>query len=213
MSFEAPYVPWGRSTAVSQQLVPFLEWLLSRHAVQGGFTEIRVIGTDRRVQSAIVAIDDLARIPHWLAPVVDKAHVYFSLNPVDPRRHDRCALRPTRTAVRDDDVLAYSMMAIDIDAERHPRGRSASDGEKEAAREVGEKVREWLIRKGARPLVADSGNGVHLLVPLVPRYGEEIGQAARDARTLLRMLDKRFSTDRAHVDLSTFNPSRILKLY
>ncbi|MEQ1508383.1 MAG: hypothetical protein ABMB14_39495, partial [Myxococcota bacterium] len=81
------------------------------------------------------------------------------------------------------------------------------------ARAVADRVRAWLDGQGVDSLLADSGNGWHVLVPLVPAHGDDIAQAARDARTLLRWLDARFSTPTAKVDTSTFNPSRILKLY
>lgn len=205
---------WRRSEAVEQDLRPFLTWLLDRHAAQGGVTELRVIPRGGRgVLTAIVGPEDLDGIPDQLAAHVGVSNVYFGLNPVRPDRHPRHPLQPARQAVRDADVLAYSLLAIDIDPERHPRDRSASDAEKADALEVAEAVRGWLADRGARPVLADSGNGYHLLVPLVPAYDDELVQTAQDVRTLLRLLDQRFSTPGAHVDLCTFNPSRVLKLY
>lgn len=120
--------------------------------------------------------------------------------------------RVSRT-VRDEDILAYTLLVVDIDPVRKPAGRSASDAEKAAALEVANRVAAWFSEQGAPPLRADSGNGYHLLVPLVPAYGQDIAQAATDARTLLRQLDQWFSTPQAKVDTSTYNPGRILKLY
>ena len=79
--------PWRASEAVSQQLLPFLEWLLNRHAGMDGYTELRVIARGRGVHNAIVGPQDLHDIPDWLAPHVGEANIYFGLNPVSPEKH------------------------------------------------------------------------------------------------------------------------------
>ncbi|MEQ1501922.1 MAG: hypothetical protein ABMB14_06810 [Myxococcota bacterium] len=127
--------------------------------------------------------------------------------PGDPR------FQRVRTTTRDRDIQAVSLFVVDVDPVRTPRDRSATDDEKACALLVADAVAAWFEELGVRPLRADSGNGYHLVVPLVPAFAEDIGQAARDARTLLRWLDQRFSTDRARVDTSMFNPARIWKLY
>lgn len=214
-----------------EELRRFLSWLLPRHAELGGVTEIRILGRDGRsgVWSAMVGPEDLEdlvealtpggpprdRIPAGDHPRSGEANIYFSLQPVDPERWPRtgATLARVKRTTRDTDVRAYSMLVVDIDPERKPRGRSATDAEKDEARAVAKRVRGWFREQGVETVIADSGNGFHLLVPLVPGFDDEIGQYARDARTLLRWLDKRFSTPGAKVDTSTFNPSRILKLY
>lgn len=199
-----------------RDLRAFLAWILDRHASLGGSTELRVLGGPRGVWAAYGGPDDLdaiiAEIDRGPQPSVGEANYYFSLNPVRAGagrpRFDRA-----RTTTRDRDIHAYSMFVVDVDPERRPRDVSATADEKEAARQVAVAVEAWLRELGVQPMWADSGNGFHLLVPLVPAYGDEITDAARDARALLRWLDARFSTPRAKVDTSTFNPSRILKLY
>jgi hypothetical protein len=200
---------------VTDELRPFLSWLVERHAALGGVTELRVLGGSRGVWSAWIGPADLdeavEQLLHGPQPRVGNANVYFCMNPVatEPRpRFER-----VRTTTRDRDVRAYSTFVVDIDPERSPRDQPATDDEKARAAEVADAVQGWLCSVGAAPLRADSGNGVHLLVPLVPAFDDEVEQAARDAHTLLRWLDARFSTPEAHVDTSTFNPSRILKLY
>ena len=198
-------------------LVPFLEWILGRHARDGGVTEIRVLTTDRGTWATLAGPDDLDALvtaltsgPH---PRIGDANVYFGLQPARRPEQHRFGFRRVHRATRDADVHAYSLFAVDVDPEREPKGRSATDAEKAEARAVADRVREWLDGQGVDSLLADSGNGWHVLVPLVPAHGNDIAQAARDARTLLRWLDARFSTPTAKVDTSTFNPSRILKLY
>jgi hypothetical protein len=212
-------------------LPPFLAWLLDRHAALGGVSEVRILGrgTRKGVWSAYATPADLDAVVQALQPVAERpreripsgehprngeANIYFGLQAVTPAV-DRVwrGFRRARSTTRDRDVLAYCIMAVDIDPERQPRGRSATDAEKAEALAVAERVRAWLLELGAESMVADSGNGYHLLIPIVPAAGEDLPQAARDAKRLLRELDRRFSTPGAKVDTSTFNPSRILKLY
>ncbi len=210
---------WLGSAHVVDSTRPFLQWLTARHAEQGGFTEVRILGPDRRVFHAIIGPEDVEALLADIAPSetggahprVGQAHIYFAMNPVG-REWTRRRLHRTTRCVRDTDIHAYSMLAIDVDPVR-PAGEAATDAEWEAARDVGRAIATYLTQEGAEPIWADSGNGVHLLVPLVPAYQDMIPEAARQARRFLKQLDQRFSTDKAKVDLSTFNPSRILKLY
>lgn len=206
----------------------FLEWILERHAALGGSTEIRILGKGAGVWSALVGPADLdalidalrplgpaprAEIPRGDHPRIGEANIYFSLQAVAPGDPRGLPLRRVSRATKDKDVLAYSILVVDIDPERQPRDRSASDAEKAEALAVATRVAEWFREQGIRPMLADSGNGYHLLVPLVPAFGDEVRRRARATQSLLALLDSRFSTAGAKVDRSTFNPSRILKLY
>jgi hypothetical protein len=196
-------------------LRPFLSWLLERHDELGGVTEIRVLGGSRGVWSALATPGDLDEVVEQLVsgeqPHIGEANVYFCMNPVQAERRPR--FERVKTTTRDRDIHAYAMFVVDIDPERFPRDQPATEAEKAKAAEVADAVEDWLRSVGAPALRADSGNGYHLLVPMVPAFGDDIEQAARDARTLLRWLDAKFSTEDARIDTSTFNPSRILKLY
>ena len=165
-----------------EELRQFLSWLLPRHAALGGVTELRIIGRGQRsgVWACLVGPDDLddivaalaplkegprARIPGGDHPRSGEANIYFSLQPV--RRGDGqelgAQLVRVRRTTRDEDVLAYSLMVVDIDPERNPKGRSASNAEKAEARAVVLAVRAWFREQGVDALIADSGNGYHLV--------------------------------------------------
>ena len=220
---------WADSPWANDHLRPFLRWLLPRHAALGGLTELRLLrkGRGKGTWSGFFGPEDVESIVEQLAPVgeprqriprgdhprVGEANVYFSLQPVSPEiaGDRRGRLTRARTATRDKDILATSLFVVDVDPEREPKDVAATDAEKAAAREVAENVRSWLRERGIEPIWADSGNGFHLLVPLVP--SDDVRGAAKGARALLRLLDSTFSTEAAKVDTSTFNPSRILKLY
>ena len=209
----------------------FLAWLLPRHAHIGGRTELRALGRHPRggVWSAFVGPDDLDAIVEALAPLPGgprtalpdwprsgEANLYFGLNPVKPEAvPSRGASLFTRVnkATRDRDVLAYSMFVVDVDPERMPHNRAATDAEKAEALAVAMAIRAELRGANVEPMLADSGNGYHLLAPLVPVPGEGVATAAREVHTILRAMDARFSTKAARVDTSVYNPSRIFKLY
>lgn len=144
--------------------------------------------------------------------------VYYTLNPLRAERlvHEapRVRRRGEGELARDADVLARRWVLVDVDPVR-PAGLSATDAEKAAARDVAGRVRAYLTAEGwPAPVVADSGNGYHLLyrlaedlpvetLPLPP--GDRI-------RSLLRHLAERFDTAEATIDTSVYNPARIVKL-
>ncbi len=215
----------------ADQLRAFLRWLLPRHAALGGRTELRALGRPPRrgVWSAYVGPDDLEAIIDALAPLPGsprpvfpdwprsgEANLYFSLNPVKldavPPRGPALFARVSKTT-RDKDVLAYTMFVVDVDPERSPHDRAATDAEKAEALAVATRIVEELRSFAIEPVLADSGNGYHLLVPLVPATGDQVARAAHQVHRLLRAFAGRFSTKAARVDTSVYNPSRILKLY
>ncbi|MDP2313860.1 MAG: hypothetical protein Q8P41_13215 [Pseudomonadota bacterium] len=222
----APTHEW----AAEPSLRAFLEWILDRHGAIGGRTEIRILGRAAGVWSAFVGPEDVdalidalrplspaprAEIPAGEHPRIGEAGIYFSLQAVAPgaARPAGLPLRRVSRATKDRDIHAYTLLVVDIDPERRPRDRSATDEEKAEALAVAARVCAWFRELGVRPMLADSGNGYHLLVPMVPGFRDDVARYAQDTRQLLALLDARFSTAGAKVDRSTFNPSRILKLY
>ncbi len=210
-------------------LLPFLQWILDRHHQCGGITEIRILGGARRgvwsgyfdrhhyddlVQAILPMAQVRSKVPYDDYPRIGEANVYFTLQAVHP---DLLALAANRirradTTTSDGDVVAYCLFGVDIDPVRKA-GISATDEEKTRAWEVAMKVVAWFAEHGIRCVVADSGNGYHLLIPTTPYIGTAIAVVARKARALLRLLDAKFSTAQAEIDTEVFNPARIFKLY
>jgi hypothetical protein len=97
----------------------------------------------------------------------DQAAVYITLNPchngVLARRSENSLHEVVKETTSDADIVRRRWLLIDFDPKR-PGGVSATTPEKQAAREAMLVVRRWLHRQGwAQPVVADSGNGFHLL--------------------------------------------------
>lgn len=122
-------------------------------------------------------------------------------------QHERLVERPQVTT-SDNDIAGYQWILIDADPVR-PSGISASKEEKEAARRVAGMAMKKLMAMGfSEPVVADSGNGYHLLFKIHASVEER--QVLAD---FLAVLDMWFSTDAVKIDTTVFNPARITKLY
>jgi hypothetical protein len=139
--------------------------------------------------------------------------VYVTLNPVRADLLARAANRTVPYAKKttgDSDIVSRRWLLIDFDAVR-PSGISATDVEHEAALEGARLCRDWLRSQGwPEPILADSGNGGHLL------YRLDLANEPTNTELMkhcLQALGLRFTDSRVIVDLSTYNASRIWKVY
>ena len=138
--------------------------------------------------------------------------VYVTLNPVKAellaRARNRVIEVKTGGATADKDITQLRWQFIDLDPVR-PSGISSTEAEHNAALDKAREIAKWLQGYHfMRGLVADSGNGAHLLYPIDLPTAEN-GLVSQ----LLRILNMVFTDDRVKVDLTTFNPARIIKLY
>lgn len=141
------------------------------------------------------------------------AAVYVTLNRVDPQLLNRYCNRVESYATAtttDKQVIRRRWLLVDIDPTR-PANTSASAAQVAAAQAKGGAVFEYLQALGwADPLVAESGNGLHLLYPVdLPNDSE----AADMVKAVLVALGDRFDDDVVKVDRGVFNAARICKLY
>ena len=147
---------------------------------------------------------------HWSGHAVG---VYFVLNPVLPDLLARACNRTVRWAqntTADHEIIRRRWLLIDCDPVR-PRGISATDAEHLAALERATVVRDHLRSKGfPELLVADSGNGAHVLVGVdLPNDIDTRGKMCR----FLETIGNRFTDEIVEIDQSTFNAARLSRLY
>lgn len=144
----------------------------------------------------------------------EKCNLYFTLNVIDPacysrEQHDRISTRPKSTT-SDMEILGRKWCLIDVDCEK-PSDTNSTDAEKELAKDVVNNVYKFLRDEGfEKPIICDSANGYHLL------YKQAMISNPQNTETMknfLKVLDMYFSTDKVKIDCTTFNPSRICKLY
>lgn len=144
----------------------------------------------------------------------ERSNLYFTLNIIDPacysrEQHDKISTRPKSTT-SDNEIIARKWCLIDIDCEK-PSDTNSTDEEKELAKEVVNNVYAFLRDEGfEKPVVCDSANGFHLLYKQAMLSNEKNTETMKN---FLKVLDMYFSTDKVKIDCSTFNPSRICKLY
>lgn len=156
---------------------------------------------------------DVEKILREIKPY-NHCNLYFTLNIIDEacysrEQHDRISIRPKSTT-SDKEIIARKWCLIDIDCEK-PADTNSSDEEKELAKQVVNNVYKFLRDEGfEQPVICDSSNGYHLL------YRQAMLNNEKNAETMknfLQVLDLYFSTEKVKVDCSTFNASRICKLY
>lgn len=149
-----------------------------------------------------------------LADKATHGGIYFTLQVIDPRLIGRAynRLKPTDVTTSDNNVLSYRWLPVDLDPVR-PSGISSSDSELTEALALRDAVAEWCVKELSfpRPIRAMSGNGGHLLfrLPYLPATEEN----KLFIKNTLEMFGARFNTDKVHIDRTTFNPARIMRLY
>ena len=178
----------------------------------GSVFEIRALGTKKGIISGY--FDDREKAVQAVASISGKVPgVYLTLNPVNPDLLARAKnrLEPySKQTTGDTDVLRRRWLYIDIDPKR-PAGISSTDDEHSAALARAREVREWLTARGWPELIlADSGNGAHLLAWVdLPNDDNARGLIER----CLKSLALKFTDEAVEVDLTPFNASRIGRFY
>ncbi len=140
--------------------------------------------------------------------------VYTTLNPLQSAVLSRCVNRLTNVktggAASDGDVARRRWLLVDLDPVR-PAGISSTDSEHNAALDRATTIALALNERGwPMPVLADSGNGAHLL------YAVDLPNDA-NARALvqsvLASMDFEFSDSAVAIDTTVFNAARIVRLY
>jgi P4 family phage/plasmid primase-like protien len=134
---------------------------------------------------------------------------YFTLNPVEVPAGvavNPASLKASKNTAADANIARRVWLLIDLDPAR-AAGTNATDAEKQSAREQADAARNYLAARGwPEPVLADSGNGWHLL------YRVDLPNDAASSelvRSVLARLKHLFPL----VDSGNFNASRVCKLY
>lgn len=143
----------------------------------------------------------------------DNFNAYITLNKIVEENYfkeQKNIFKKSNETTSDDAITDYSWILIDLDPIRRSK-ISSSYNEKEKAFELLEVLKSNLKASGfGNPLLADSGNGYHLLYKVDFENNEE----NRDmVQQFLKLLDLMFSTKEVDIDTNVFNPSRITSLY
>ncbi len=179
----------------------------------GKLFEIRLINGKWNMsgyfKDADTLIDELRH-----ARIKGEPNIYITLNSIKEScysRHQRDMLieyaSPTTT---DGDIFGYDWLMVDLDPKRSS-GTSSSDEELEKAKQKANDIFKFMRNQGwYDPVIAISGNGVHLLYKVKIQNEPERCKKLQKCLEVLNML---FADDVIDVDMKTFNPARVCKLY
>ena len=140
--------------------------------------------------------------------------VHVVANPVNPDLLARCrnAVRRGGKLTGDKDVIWRRWILVDLDPCRLS-GISSTDEEHEAALNMAAECKDWLASLGLfrdSMVLADSGNGAHLLIRVDLPNDDASKTLVNDC---LRAIDLRFTNDLVEVDRSTGNAAQLTKFY
>lgn len=142
------------------------------------------------------------------------ANIYITLGAIrqecySRQQRDRL-IEYAKPTTSDGDVEGMEWLMIDIDP-RRPAGTSSSDEQIEASKKKANEIYLFLKRRGfSRPVSAMSGNGIHLLYRVALGNTQQNVKIMQNALAALNLL---FSDDDVEIDLKTYNPARVCKLY
>lgn len=178
----------------------------------GDVHEVRILHCGRRGTMSGYFNDHEALVDAVLPLDGTVPAIYITLNPVQPALLARAANRLQERAqvtTADTDVLRRRWMLLDFDPVR-PSGISSTD--REHGRAITCACGTWEDWRGTfgDPVVADSGNGCHLL------YRVDLPNDAASTAKLKSAIAgvARFSAPGdIQIDLTVFNAARITKLY
>jgi hypothetical protein len=187
-------------------------------AVSGGVIEIRAPKIPGRGKPYTVAgyftdLDKAAQAA-WLLDSRRKAPgVYIVLNEINPALLARSPNQLTDyldSTTSDSDIIRRRWLPLDFDPKR-PAGVSASEDEHCEAEDLARECTAWLHSSGwPLPILADSGNGAHLLYRIDLPNDEASTALVRDT---IAAVAEHFKGRGVDVDRNVFNAARIFKVY
>jgi hypothetical protein len=180
--------------------------------------ELRVLGasTSDHPRPHVVSgyFDDLDKLVKIASSITAKG-LYVTVNPLNPallaRANNRVRVQGDHGASTSDaDVQARHWLLIDGDPVR-PTEISSSDAEHQLALARAQDIRSVLAEMGwAPPVLADSGNGGHLLYRINLPNDENSRELVKH---VLEAFAFRFDDAHVSIDQKVFNAARIWKLY
>lgn len=175
--------------------------------------EIRVIGPGKKNWSGYFSDTD-TMIAELNKIDLKGANVYFTINTVNDACYSRQQkdqlIQYSKATTSDNDIIAYNYLMIDLDP-RRPSDTSSDAEQIQTAKDLGNKIYQFLRDIGfERPITGFSGNGMHLLYRIALKNCEDNKNLLKRCLETLALL---FNNENIEVDTTTFNQSRICKLY
>ena len=164
--------------------------------------------------SEIVRLNDFANVFIILNHFADDSTIlekYQNINVVKDKN-----LNLTKSS----DIRNVDYFLVDIDPVR-PTGVSSTNEELNAAWLVCDQVRAYLSSLGFNcPIIAMSGNGYHILYPIIDKpleiYNQSLGNKKENEdlfHNALKVLALKFNNDQVKIDTSVAKAGQLIKLY
>lgn len=180
----------------------------------GDVFEIRILAGKTYTMSAYFDDVETAITTMKSTPVWKKSNVYITINRILPecfaREQHNCFVENIQTT-NDLDISDFILLMIDLDPNRRPY-ISSTEEERGHARDVAKKI-VGITRElnWPEPIEAMSGNGYHCLYELEPLPNTE--ENTELLSKVLQTFNQQCGNEKCHVDTTTYNPSRVCKLY
>lgn len=180
---------------------------------ENGFTEVRILGKFQ-YSGYFKSFDNLCK---QLEPYteMDDEQIYFVMNEIssDCYARPQCEkfVKSPKATTKDDEIISRKFLLCDFDPIRLPN-ISSSPEQFELAHKKAQEVYRYLKDDcGFEDMVvAISGSGWHLLVPVNIPCNEETDKIVKDFYTYM---GNKFTDDKVEYDVKVYNRSRITKLY
>ena len=177
----------------------------------GQLFEIRILKGRKTISGYFTDVDRLLEAFNTVD--LRGANIFYTLNSIDMAcysREQKDCFREAKITTGDKDITSYQWLLVDLDPVRST-GVSSTKEEVVKAYEVGRRIVEYLRERDfPAPIMALSGNGIHLL------YRIALGNTPENERLIercLKALDFMFTDRYIEIDKKVFNPARISKLY
>ena len=180
---------------------------------EDGFTEVRILGRFQ-YSGYFKSFDNLCK---QLEPYteMDDEQIYFVMNRIsqDCYARPQCEkfVKSPKTTTKDDEILQRKFLLCDFDPIRIPNISSTPE-QFEFAHKKAQEVYKYLKDEcGFNDMVvAISGSGWHLLIPVDIVCNEETDKIVKD---FYAYMGNKFTDENVEYDVKVYNRSRITKLY
>ena len=178
----------------------------------GQLTEVRILGKSKAVYSGYFT--DCETMLSELRKFDGLGGMYATINEIKDacsgREQANRIVKSPKATTNDKEIENRRIILLDFDPER-PADTNATDEEVKLAEACMKSVYRYLRDQGfSAPVVANSGNGYHLLYKVnIPNTDEN----TKTVELFLKALDMMFGNEQTvKVDTSVFNASRISKI-
>jgi hypothetical protein len=183
----------------------------------GQVVEVRAITDEGMASGYFDSMEELAARVETVDDLPGVQGIYVTLNRVNPallsRRANRIKMRLGKkdATTADGDIVSRQWLPVDVDPLR-PSGVSSSDEEHRSAIDRAKGIADFLATEYGwpGPVLADSGNGAHLLYRIDLPNDEETHDLVKRC---LEVLAAMFGDKVADIDSVNHNAARIWKLY